>query len=128
MEKLDTVQQKVDNLTTRIESMEKKFIEIEKLQDFQSETLENQSSHVAKILTENKNLKKENTVINRTLNDLHEDLELKKIKRNQLEQYGRREMLEISAIPVAPDENCTDIVYNLCQITSADIRKSKIEV
>ena len=29
MEKLDIVQQKVDNLATRIESMEKKFIEIE---------------------------------------------------------------------------------------------------
>ena len=101
MEKLDTVQQKVDNLATRIESMEKKFIEIEKLQDFQSETLENQSSHVAKILTENKTLKKENAVINRTLNDLHEDLELEKIKRNQLEQYGRREMLEISGILLA---------------------------
>ena len=101
MEKLDTVQQKVDNLATRIESMEKKFIEIEKLQDFQSETLENQSSHVAKIRTENKNLKKENAVINRTLNDLHEDLELEKIKRNQLEQYGRREMLEISGILLA---------------------------
>ena len=29
MEKLDIVQQKVDNLATRIESMEKKFIETE---------------------------------------------------------------------------------------------------
>ena len=128
MEKLDTVQQKVDNLATRIESLEKKFIEIEKLQDFQSETLENQSSHVAKILTENKNLKKENTVINRTLNDLHEDLELEKIKRNQLEQYGRKEMLEISGILLAQVENCTEIVYNLCQITSTDVKKCRIEV
>ena len=71
MEKLDTVQQKVDNLATRIESMEKKFIEIEKSQDFQAETLDTQGSHIAKILAENKNLKKENTLINRKLNDLH---------------------------------------------------------
>ena len=67
IEKLDTVQQKVDNLATRIESMEKKFIETEKSQDFQAETLDTQGSHVAKILAENKNLKKENTLINRTL-------------------------------------------------------------
>ena len=31
-------------------------------------------------------------------------------------------------IPVAQDENCIDIVYKLCQITSTDIKKSKIEV
>ena len=128
MEKLDIVQQKVDNLATRIESMEKKFIEIEKSQDFQAETLDTQGSHIAKILAENKNLKKENTLINRTLNDLHEELEIEKVKRNQLEQYGRREMLEISGILVAQDENCSDIMYKLCQITSTNIKKSKIEV
>ena len=55
-------------------------------------------------------------------------LEIEKVKKNQLEQYGRREMLEISGIPVAQDENCSDIVYKLCQITSTDIKKSKIEV
>ena len=58
----------------------------------------------------------------------HEELELEKVKRNQLEQYGRREMLEISGIPVAQDENCTDIMYKLCQITSTDVKKTKIEV
>ena len=94
--------------------MGKKIIEIKKSQDFQAETLDNQDSHVAKILAENKNLKKENTLKNRTLNNLHEELELEKIKRNQLEQYGRKEMLEISGIPVVQDENCTNTVYNLC--------------
>ena len=110
MEKLDIVQQKVDNLATRIGSMEKKFIEIEKSQNFQIETLDTQGNHVAKILVENKSLKKENALINRSLNDLHEGLELEKIKKNQLEQYERREMLEISGIPVAQDKGCTDIV------------------
>ena len=128
MKKLDIIQQKVDNLATRIESMEKKFIEIEKSQDFQAEPLDTQGNHIAKILAENKNVKKENTLINRPLNDLHEELELEKVKRNQLEQYGRMEILEISGIPVAQDENCTDIVYKLCQITFTDIKKTKIEV
>ena len=39
MEKLDIVQQKVDNLATRIESMEKKFTDIEKSQDFKQQHL-----------------------------------------------------------------------------------------
>ena len=124
MEKLDIVQQKVDNLATRIESMEKKFIE--KSQEFPAETLDTQGSHIAKIMAENKNLK-ENTLINRTLNNPHEESEIEKVKRNQLEQYGRREMLEISGIPVAQDENCTNIVYKLCQITSTDIKKLRLK-
>ena len=37
-------------------------------------------------------------------------------------------MLEISGIHVAQDEKCTNIVYKLCQITSTDIKKTKIEV
>ena len=52
--------------------MEKKFIEIEKSQDFQAETRDTQGNYVAKILAENQNLQKENTLINRKLNDLHE--------------------------------------------------------
>ena len=80
IEKLDIVQQKVDNLATKIESIEKKFIEIEKSQEFQAETLDTQGSHIVKIPAENKNLKKENTLINRTLNDLHEELEIEKVK------------------------------------------------
>ena len=128
MEKLDIVQQKVDNLVTRIESMEEKIYRNRKVTGFSSRTLDTQCSHIAKILAENNNLKKENTLINRTLNDLHKELKIEKVKRNQLEQYGRREKLEISEIPVAQDENCTDIMYKLCQITSTDIKKSKIEV
>ena len=128
MEKLDIVQQKVDNLVTRIESMEEEIYRNRKVTGFSSRTLDTQCNHIAKILAENNNLKKENTLINRTLNDLHKELKIEKVKRNQLEQYGRREKLEISEIPVAQDENCTDIMYKLCQITSTDIKKSKIEV
>ena len=127
MEKLDILQQKVDNLATRIESMEKKFIEIEKSQDFQAEKLDTQGSHIAKILAENKNLKKENNPINRTLNNLHEELELEKVKRNQLEQYGMREMLEISGISLAQYENCTDILYEMCQIHPKILRKLRLK-
>ena len=96
--------------------MENKFIENEKSQNFQAETRDTQGNYVAKILAENQNLQKENTLVNRKLNDRHEELELEKVTKNQLEQYGRREMLEISGIPVTQDENFTGIVYNLCQI------------
>ena len=89
MEKLDIVQQQVDNLATRIESIEKKFIEVEKSQDFKAETIDTQGSHIAIILAEKKNLKKENTLINRKLNDLHEELEIEKVENERNEKVEK---------------------------------------
>ena len=37
-------------------------------------------------------------------------------------------MLENSGITVEQDDNCTNIVYKLYQITSTDVKKFKIEV
>ena len=54
------------------------------------------------------------------LNKPYDDLEMEKIKQNQFEMYGTMEMLEILGITVAQDEECTDIVYKLCQLTSTN--------
>ena len=37
---------------------------------------------------------------------MDDDLEIEKTKRNALEQYGRREMLEFTGIPHEDGENC----------------------
>ena len=59
----------------------------------------------------NNKLQNENTYLNHRIKELIEDLESEKRKRNQLEQYGRREMLELSGIPQNKDEDCIDIVF-----------------
>ena len=50
------------------------------------------------------------------------------VKRNNLKQYGRREMLEISGIPQKTDENCINLVHKVCELASVDIKKKKIEI
>ena len=99
MEKLDMVQQKMDNLASRTENM-KKITDIEKSLDCQVEKFD---QHESEIPTENKKLKKQNTIINRSLKELQDELDLKNNKRNQLKQYGGREMLEISGVTVLQD-------------------------
>ena len=59
---------------------------------------------------------------------MDDNLEIEKIKRNALEQYGRQEMLEVTGIPHKDGENCIDIIYKLYELTSTDIKKSKIEI
>ena len=44
---------------------------------------------------------------------------MEKAKRNSLELYGRREMIEVSGAPKSDREDC--------KLASVDIKKSKIE-
>ena len=59
------------------------------------------------------------------IKQMDDNLEIEKTKRNALEQYGRQEMLEVIGIPHKDGENCIKIIYNLCELTSANIKKIK---
>ena len=61
-----------------------------------SDEKENQ---IAKITQENKDLRKENNLLNKMIKQMDDDLEIEKTKQNALEQYGRQEMLEVTGIP-----------------------------
>ena len=54
---------------------------------------------IAKITQENKDLRKENNLLNKMIKQMDDDLEIEKTKQNALEQYGRQEMLEVTSIP-----------------------------
>ena len=50
------------------------------------------------------------------------------LKRNNLEQYGRREMIEISGIPHEQNEDCIGLAHQVCKLAAADIKKKRIEI
>ena len=62
------------------------------------------------------------------IKQMDDNPEIEKTKRNALEQYGRQEMLEVTGTPYKDGENCIDIIYKLCELTSTNIKKSKIEI
>ena len=53
---------------------------------------------------------------------------MEKAKRNSLEKYGKREMIEVSEVPKSDREECREIIYKICELVSIDIKKSKIEI
>ena len=59
---------------------------------------------------------------------MDDNLEIEKTKRNALEQYDRWEILEVTGIPNGDGEDCIDIIYKLLELTSTNIKKSKIEI
>ena len=61
----------------------------------------------------NQKLEKENEIFNSKLKSLDRDLQLEVIKRDDLEQYGRRTCIEISGIPTLKSENTLNIVQSV---------------
>ncbi len=57
---------------------------------------------------------------------LYAEQERHKSALNELEQYGRRECLEISGVPPIEGENCEDITIKVAKAMGVDIGKDDI--
>ena len=62
------------------------------------------------------------------MNLLTKGLAEEQLKRNNLEQYGRREMIEISGIPHEQNKDCIDLAHQVCKLAAVDIKKKRIEI
>ena len=124
------IKSSLNKIESRLDRLELKVTvdEVEKSQKFLSEKFDELQTKVNSIDKNNKEVKAENTFLNNKVKELPVDLENERFKRNQPEQYGRREMLEISGVPQESNENCVELVHNLCNITNSNIKISKIEV
>ena len=128
---VNQIKSSVNSIENRLNSLEELKItvhKVEKSQNFLNGQFEELKVKAESIEKDNKSLRNENTHLNRQIKELTEDLDTEKFKRNQLEQYGRREMLEISGVPQLQNENCTNIAYDLCKLTDCNMEMDKIEV
>ena len=69
-------------------------------------------------------MEKENIQLNSSINNLRTLFYSEQEKRIQLEQYGRREMIEVSGIPVKENENCIDIIKRLGSLIGLNVNNS----
>ena len=88
-------------------------MQVEESQEYISKCFEKQQGDIDKILATNTRLEKENIQLNSSINNHCTLFYSEQEKRIQLEQYGRREMIEVSGIPVKKNENCIDIIKRL---------------
>ena len=49
---------------------------------------------------------------------------MEKAKRNSLEQYGSREMIDVIGVRQSDREDCREIIYKICEFSSVNIKKS----
>ena len=86
---------KVEEKLCKVGDLEIKVVSLEESQDFLSKRYEEQDKNIKEIKDTNSRLQKENDILWSKIHLLTKGLAEEQLKRNNLEQYGRREMIEI---------------------------------
>ena len=118
----------VEKGLAKVEELEGRVVEVEESQTFISGKYEEIYNKINNIDKEKKRLDKENNILMNKITTLESKLEEERRKRISLEQYGRREMVEISGIPESEGENCINIAHHICETANTNIPISKIEI
>jgi hypothetical protein len=79
---------------------------------------------VIKLEDNDKVLKSENTFLQHELVKLKEDNKILKDVQDELEQYGRRECLEIRGVPITTDEDTNAIVIKLASKIGVQVKEA----
>ena len=106
----------------KVQELAGRVAEVEKSQTFISGKYEEINNKINNIGKEKKRLDKENNILMNKITTLESKLEEERKNRISLEQYGWREMVEISGIPESKGENCINIAHHICE-TATQINK-----
>ena len=106
----------------------KKFEEIEASMKFINDKYEAVLSRLTKIEKENESLKLENNAIKGQLQTALSKIKDQEIILDELEQYQRRDCVEITGIPTSDDEDTNDIVLNVADLLDVNIEESDISI
>ena len=119
--KLQPLVTSLDTLTKSVDSMSTKYDKV-----LQKVTVLEQAN--SKQLKINKDLEESNTKLSTEVTKLSEKLKVCKESLNNLEQYTRRECLEVSGIAELQDENTDELVIKVGSLMGVEINKEDISV
>ena len=124
-----SIEEKINKaFASQFKAINLKLQEIEKAQQFQSEQYESLRLQVGNVLRINTELKDENEQLLKRIRDVEKkDLQRQKAL-DDLEQYGRRSMIEISGIPRSQNENCEALIIEVGKKIGVEIEEKDIEV
>ena len=115
---------KLNPIVKTLEEVKCKTVKIDNIEqsiNFLSEKYDDLLSKVAEMDQTNKSLINENKFLRESLHDSKNQLDQLKQEVNNMEQYTRRECLEIRGVPVQPDENTNQIISNIRELIDVDV-------
>eukprot|EP00794_Sanderia_malayensis_P001405 gene1405-biopygen1156 len=95
------------------EKLEKRLMGFEKSIEFINAQFENHKQMTENLLKRNTKLEEENKELKKQIGNLEREVKIVNNEVNDLEQYGRRDCLEISGIPKKEKENAESLVIKL---------------
>ena len=99
---------------------------IDSNQQFISDSYEEIKTKLEELLTENQQIKAENIELRKTVKVLEKKVLNNESTINDLEQCGRREMIEIEGFPAKANENIEDLVIKIAAACEVKIRPDDI--
>ena len=98
----------------KVGDLEIKVVSSEESQDFLSKRYEEQGKNIKEIKDTNSRLQKENDILLSKIRLLTKGLAEEQLKINNLEQYGRKEMIKIGGISHELNEDFIDLAHQVC--------------
>ena len=102
------------SLTAKCKDIDNRLSEITKSQKFLATQYESFRKTVDTLMKDNVDLRKENAKLKDEICDLQRGIQQANDSINELEQYGRRTMVELAGVPRCDDEDAEELVANLC--------------
>ena len=96
-------------------------------QQYVSDSYEEIKAKLEEILAENQQIKTENAELHKTVKALEKKVIENEAAINDLEQYGRREMVEIDGFPAKDREDVEELVINVAAACEVNIKPEDIE-
>ncbi len=108
-------------------NLEKRFAKFEKSMDFISNQFDDHKKIVENVLKANSEIKKENESLRKEMQKLKEEIYQARKDTDNLEQYGRRDTIEISGIPRENGEDSTALVLKVGKAIGVECDGEDIE-
>ena len=113
--------------TSRLDKINDKIDKMEKTQEMLNAKLNSHDAFINNIWKENAEVKKEHEELLKKVNEGKKKVEVAQAKVDDLEQYGRKTMLEINGFPRFADENPWKLTMNLAEKLDILLTEEDIE-
>ena len=123
-QKEQRINENMEKIFNQLKKQEKEVEEIKASQTFLNQKFEELKTNVEEINSLNIDTKFQNT--KKKVIELESKIEKETILRDELEQYGIRDNLEIHGIPVSPNENTNEIIKEVAQKLNVRLLDSDI--
>ena len=122
------IRKEIDSLKASLLDLKKRFYEIEKSQSFISQKYDTMISAIKDVKEHNEGVKSQIKEIKEDINKLGNDGFNVEVKLDELEQYARRDCLEITGIPVVTNDSPALLVKEMSEIMGVSLNESDIRL